>query len=61
MMHPLAMEEWEQLLLACSSSGESSVLTQWGPARNRALLWVLYDTGMRLSEVCALRLGDWSI
>ena len=28
------------------------------PARNRALLSVLYDTGMHLSEVCALRLGD---
>ena len=22
------------------------------------MLWVLYDTGMRLSEVCALRLGN---
>jgi site-specific recombinase XerD len=57
-MHPLEMEEWERLLLACSSPAESRALTQWGPARNRALLWVLYDTGMRLSEVCALRLGD---
>jgi site-specific recombinase XerD len=57
-MHPLETKEWERLLAACSSPGESSTLTQWGPARNRALLWVLYDTGMRLSEVCALCLGD---
>ncbi|BCL83746.1 hypothetical protein ccbrp13_62110 [Ktedonobacteria bacterium brp13] len=57
-MHPLETEEWERLLLACSSPGERSALTHWGPARNRVLLWVLYDTGIRLSEACALRLGD---
>ncbi len=37
---------------------EHGVIPEWAPARNRALLWVLYDTGMRLSEVCALRWGD---
>ena len=57
-MHPLETEEWERLLTACSSPAEGSTLPGWAPARNRALLWVLHDTGMRLSEVCALRLGD---
>ena len=57
-MHPLEAEEWERLLLACESSGEHGVIPEWAPARNRALLWVLYDTGMRLSEACALCLGD---
>ena len=57
-MHPLEVEEWERLLLACESPGEHGVIPEWAPARNRALLWVLYDTGMRLSEACALRLGD---
>ena len=58
MMHPVETEEWERLLLACELSGEHRVIPEWAPARNRALLWVLYDTGIRLSEVCALRLGD---
>ncbi len=57
-MRPLETEEWERLLLACESSGEHEVIPKWAPARNRALLWVLHDTGIRLSEVCALRLGD---
>jgi integrase len=27
-------------------------------ARDRAILWVLFDTGITVSELCALRLGD---
>jgi site-specific recombinase XerD len=27
--------------------------------RNRAILWVFYDTGMRVSELCGLRLADF--
>ena len=57
-MHPLEMEEWKQLLLAYELSGENGEIPEWASARDRALLWVLYDTGMRLSEMCALRLGD---
>ena len=56
-MHPLETEEWKRLLLACESPGENRVIPEWAPARNRALLWVLHDTGMLLSEACALRLG----
>jgi len=57
-MRPLETEEWERLLLACHSPGVSGAIPEWAPVRNRALLWVLHDTGMRLSEVCVLRLGD---
>ena len=46
------------MLLACEPPGENGVIPEWAPARNRALLRVLHDTGMRLSEACALRLGD---
>src|SRR6266704_594544 len=27
-------------------------------ARNRSILWVLFETGMRTSELCGLRLAD---
>lgn len=31
---------------------------EYATARNRALLWVLWDTGLLVSEVCALNLED---
>ncbi|GHO96466.1 hypothetical protein KSF_065140 [Reticulibacter mediterranei] len=34
------------------------MLAEQATARNRAILWVLFDTGMRATEICALRLGD---
>jgi len=46
------------LLLACHPPKETGALVDQATARNRALLWVLFDTGMRVSEVCRLRLGD---
>ncbi len=55
--HPLAPEEWEQLL-ACRSARKINVLAERATARNRAILWLLFDTGMRVSEVCELRLCD---
>ena len=27
--------------------------------RNRAILWVFYNTGIRISELCGLRLADF--
>jgi site-specific recombinase XerD len=58
MLHPLAPEEWERLLLACRSTRKSDVLAERAAARNRAILWLLFDTGLRVSEVCRLRLSD---
>jgi site-specific recombinase XerD len=52
-------EEFEQLLLACTPPGEVGQLADRAAARNRAILWLLYDTGIRLSELCNLRLGDF--
>ncbi len=54
----LEPEEWEHLLQACQLSKETGVLADRATARNRAILWVLFDTGMRVSEVCGLRLVD---
>lgn len=58
LLRPLEPEEWEHLLLACQPPKETGELTDRATARNRAILWVLFDTGMRVSEVCRLRLGD---
>ncbi len=52
-------EEFERLLLACTPPGEVGPLADRAAARNRAILWLLYDTGIRLAELCGLRLGDF--
>ncbi len=52
-------EEFEQLLLACTPPGEVGPFADRAAARNRAILWILYDTGIRLSELCGLRTGDF--
>jgi integrase/recombinase XerD len=52
-------EEFERLLGACTPPGEVGPLADRAAARNRAILWVLYDTGIRLSELCGLRTGDF--
>ena len=52
-------EEFERLLQACTPSNESGPLVERAIARNRAILWLLYDTGIRVSELCGLRLGNF--
>jgi len=52
-------EEFERLLVACTPPGEVGPLADRAAARNRAILWLLYDTGIRLSELCGLRLSDF--
>jgi site-specific recombinase XerD len=51
-------EEFERLLRACTPPGEVGPLADRAGARNRAILWLLYDTGIRLAELCHLRLRD---
>jgi integrase/recombinase XerD len=55
----LEPEEFEQLLQACTQPGEFGPLADRAAARNRAILWLFYDPGIRLAELCNLRLGDF--
>ena len=52
-------EEFERLLQACAPQGESGWLVERAAARNRAIFWLFYDTGIRVSELCGLRVGDF--
>jgi len=54
----LEPEEFERLLLACAPPNESGALADRAAVRNRAILWLFYDTGIRVSELCGLRVGD---
>jgi len=59
LIRTIESEEFERLLTACTPPGEVGSLADRAAARNRAILWVLYDTGIRLSELCGLRTGDF--
>jgi integrase/recombinase XerD len=52
-------EEFEQLLLACAPPNEEGKFAERAAVRNRAILWLFYDTGIRVSELTNLRLGDF--
>ena len=52
-------EEFERLLTACTPPGEIGPFADRAAARNRAILWILYDTGIRLSELRGLCTGDF--
>ncbi len=52
-------EEFEQLLRACTPPNETGPLATRAAVRNRAILWVLYDSGIRVSELCGLHVGDF--
>jgi integrase/recombinase XerD len=52
-------EEFEQLLLACAPPNEDGPFAERATVRNRAILWLFYDTGIRLSELLNLRLPDF--
>jgi integrase/recombinase XerD len=59
LIQTIEAEEFERLLVACTPSNESGPIADRAAARNRAILWVLYDTGIRISELCGLRQGDF--
>jgi site-specific recombinase XerD len=51
-------EAFVRLLRACQLPGEPGGHNVGLTARNRAILWLLLDTGLQVSELCGLRLGD---
>lgn len=52
-------EEFEQLLRVCTPPNETGAIATRAAVRNRAILWLLYDSGIRVSELCGLRAGDF--
>ncbi len=51
LIHTIDAEEFERLLLACAPPNETGPFAERAAVRNRAILWVLYDTGIRVSEL----------
>jgi site-specific recombinase XerD len=49
-------DEFERLLLACTLPHKSGPIGERAAVGNRSNLWVLYDTGIRISELCGLRI-----
>jgi site-specific recombinase XerD len=57
-LHVIAQETFDRLLQACSAPHTKRATMDYATARNRAILWVLWDTGLLVSEMCALNLED---
>ena len=59
MIRIIEFEEFEKLLAACAAPQEKGFIADRNAARNRAILWVLWDTGIRVGELCDLRLSNF--
>ncbi len=55
---PVEPEEFVHLLRACQLPGKPGGQNAGMTAHNRAILWLLLDTGLQVSELCGLRLAD---
>ncbi len=58
LIQTITTEEFEQLLLACAPPHETGPYAERAAVRNRAILWLLYDTGIRVSELTHLHVSD---
>jgi site-specific recombinase XerD len=58
LIQTITTEEFEKLLHACAPPHETGSFAERAAVRNRAMLWLLYDTGIRVSELINLRMGD---
>lgn len=58
LIQTITAEEFESLLAACTPPNETGPIAERAAVRNRAILWVFYDTGIRVSELCHLRIEN---
>jgi integrase/recombinase XerD len=58
LIQTITPEEFEKLLYACTPPNETGPIAERASVRNRAILWLLYDTGIRVSELTNLHVGD---
>lgn len=59
LIQTITAEEFESLLWACAPPNETGPIAERAAIRNKAILWVFYDTGIRVSELCGLRLDNF--
>lgn len=59
LIRTIEFDEFERMLKACTPPHETGPITDMNAARNRAILWLLWDTGIRLAELCDLRLSNF--
>ncbi len=59
MIRIIEFEEFEALLAVCAAPQEKGFIADRNAARNRAILWVLWDTGIRVGELCDMRLSNF--
>jgi integrase/recombinase XerD len=64
-IEPFTKDEVERLLKACEfpvevqpSDRRKFVMRHWADKRDQAIILTLLDTGLRASELCALKIGD---
>ena len=55
----IEFDEFERMLKACTPPQEVGPTADCNAARNRAIFWVLWDTGIRLAELCDLRFSNF--
>jgi site-specific recombinase XerD len=54
----IEQEVFERMLAACHAAQTEHASGGYATTRNQAILWILWDTGLLVSEVCALKLGN---
>jgi integrase/recombinase XerD len=57
-LYIIEQELFERMLVVCYAPQTKRAISGYATARNQAILRVLWDTGLLVSEMCALNLGD---
>jgi integrase/recombinase XerD len=54
----IEQEVFDRVLAVCHATQTKQAIMTSATARNRAILWVIWDTGLLVSEACALNVED---